>query len=115
MFRAPIDDDNDNNNNHNHHNNGSNNGDDDDYDSNNHNNGDSRSSPSVKQKNGKIWKGKGKKSFNSSNLTFDINRQMYTCPNVMKQLSCALKVGSSQIMVDTENFILLYIYIFLLQ
>ncbi|CAG8575785.1 6517_t:CDS:10 [Diversispora eburnea] len=63
----------------------------------------SKSSTTGKQKNGKIWKGKGKKSIKPNKLTFDINRQMYMCSNVMKQLSCALKVAYSGQILDCNN------------
>ncbi|CAG8446179.1 9902_t:CDS:10 [Funneliformis caledonium] len=41
-------------------------------------------------KTGKIWKGKGKANLKANKVSFNVNRQMYICPNVMQQLSCAL-------------------------
>ncbi|RGB34838.1 hypothetical protein C1646_134189 [Rhizophagus diaphanus] len=43
-----------------------------------------------KTKNGKIWKGKGKANLKANKVSFTVNRQMYMCPSVMQQLSCAL-------------------------
>ncbi|CAB4486711.1 unnamed protein product [Rhizophagus irregularis] len=45
-----------------------------------------------KTKNGKIWKGKGKANLKANKVSFTVNRQMYMCPSVMQQLSCALMV-----------------------
>ncbi|CAI2165911.1 14519_t:CDS:2 [Funneliformis geosporum] len=39
---------------------------------------------------GKIWKGKGKANLKANKVSFNVNRQMYICPNVMQHLSCAL-------------------------
>ncbi|GBC00681.1 hypothetical protein RclHR1_03940007 [Rhizophagus clarus] len=53
-------------------------------------NGDINNSVQNNKKNGKIWKGKGKANLKANKVSFTVNRQMYMCPNVMQQLSCAL-------------------------
>ncbi|CAB5377878.1 unnamed protein product [Rhizophagus irregularis] len=47
-------------------------------------------SKGTNTKNGKIWKGKGKANLKANKVSFTVNRQMYMCPSVMQQLSCAL-------------------------